>query len=134
MFNALRIPRQVIVDNRLTKLQVQPFCARLGAYENLRPRAELVHKSEPHRYLAAWLGSGRKTGTFLLLPPRKCLVGTLVIVDAAKQRDVLVAETDRQQQATQILLGGDRLGEHDGLAAAAAVPPQVQNYLDGFLE
>ena len=41
---------------------------------------------------------------------------------------------DSQEQAPQVLLGGDRLGEHDGLAAAAAVPPQIENHLDCFLE
>src|SRR5277367_273723 len=84
LFNALRIPGQVIVDNCLAKLQVQPFRARLGADQNLRTGAELVHKCEPHSHLAARLSSRRKTGALLLLPPRKCLAGTLVIVDAAK--------------------------------------------------
>src|ERR1700694_3791735 len=51
LFNALRIPGQVIVDNRLAKLQVQPFCARLGTDENLRARAELVYKCEPYGHL-----------------------------------------------------------------------------------
>ena len=39
-----------------------------------------------------------------------------------------------EEQAAQVLLGGDRLCEYDGLAAAAAVTPQIENDLDSFLE
>ena len=92
LLDALRVPRQIVVDDRLAKLQVQPFCAGLGAYENLRTRAELVHECKPHGDLATRLGSLRKTGAFLLLPARERLLRTLVIVDAAEQGDVLLAE------------------------------------------
>ena len=48
LLDALRVPRQIVVDDRLAKLQVQPFCAGLGAHEHLRARAELVHECKPH--------------------------------------------------------------------------------------
>ena len=134
LFDALRVPRQIVVDNRLAKLQVQPFCASLGAYEHLRTRAELVHEGKPHGDLATRLGSRRKAGAFFLLPSGERLLRTRVIVHAAEQGDVFVAEADGEKQASQVLLGGDRLGEHDGLAAAATVPPQIENHLDRFLE
>ena len=34
LFYALRVPWQIVVNNSLTKLEVQPLCASLGAYEN----------------------------------------------------------------------------------------------------
>ena len=43
-------------------------------------------------------------------------------------------QADIEQQLPQVFLRGDRLGEHDGLAAAATVPPQIENHLDRFLE
>ena len=73
LFDALRVPRQIVIDDRLAKLQVQPFCASLGAYENLRTRAELVHECKPHGNFATRLGSRRKSCAFLLFPARVAL-------------------------------------------------------------
>src|SRR5580698_8300765 len=98
LFDALRVPWQIVIDDRLAKLQVQALGAGLGAYEDLRTRAELVHEREPHGDLATGLGSLRKTGTFLLLPASERLLRTLVIVYAAEQGDVFLADANSQQQ------------------------------------
>jgi hypothetical protein len=50
-----------------------------------------------------------------------------VIVVAAEQGDVLLAEAHGEEKTAQVLLGGDRLGEHHGLAAAAAVSAEIQD-------
>ena len=134
LLDALRIPRQIVVDNGLAELQVQPFCAGLRANKDLRTRAELVHESKPHSNFAARLDSWWKPRAFLLFPARERLLRTLVIVDAAEQGDVFVAEADVEKQLPQVFLRSDRLGEHDGLAAAASVPPKIENHLDSFLE
>ncbi len=68
------------------------------------------------------------------MPSGERLLRTRVIVHAAEQGDVFVAEADGEKQASQVLLGSDRLGKHDGLAAAATVPPQIKNHFDRFLE
>src|SRR6266446_6234375 len=134
LFDALRVPRQIVVDNGLAKLQVQPFCASLGADEYLRTRAELVYEGKPHADLATRPGSRRKAGALFLLPSGERLLRTRVIVHAAEQGDVFVAKADGEKQASQVLLGSDRLGKHDSLSAAVTVPPQIKNHLDRFLE
>ena len=60
LLDALRVPRQIVVDDRLAELEVQPFRAGLGADEDLRTRAELVHEREPHGDLATRPGSRRE--------------------------------------------------------------------------
>src|ERR1700693_4689506 len=52
LFDALWVPGQVIVDDRLAEWQVQPFCACLCAHEDLRTRAEFVHECKAHGDLA----------------------------------------------------------------------------------
>ena len=96
LFDALRVPRQIVVDYRLAELKVQTFCAGFGADENLRTCAELVYECEPDGNLAARLRTRRETGTFLFLPAGVGLLRTLVIVHAAEQRDVVVTQADRQ--------------------------------------
>jgi hypothetical protein len=134
LFDALWIPRQIIVDNGLAKLQIQSFCASFGAYKYLRTRAELVYEGKPHGDLAARPDPRRKAGALLLLPSGERFLRTYVIVHAAEQGDVFVAEASGEKQASQVLLGSDRLCKHDGLAAAATVPAEIKNHLDRFLE
>ena len=57
-----------------------------------------------------------------------------MIVHAAKQRDIFIAQSGVHEQRSQVLLGGDGFGEHHGLAAAGAVSPEVEDHLDGILE
>ncbi len=57
-----------------------------------------------------------------------------VIVGAPKQGDVIVSEASAEKQVSQVLLGGDGLGEHDGLAATATITTQIENDSDGVLE
>ena len=48
LLDALRVPRQIVVDDRLAELKVQPLRASLGAHEDLRARAEFVNQCEPY--------------------------------------------------------------------------------------
>ncbi len=73
-------------------------------------------------------------GAFFLLPPGIGLLRPIAIVDAAEKRDVVLSEANSEKQASQVLLSRDRLGEHYGFAAAAAVPSEVENHLDRILE
>lgn len=93
-----------------------------------------MDQRKPHGYFATRPGSRRKAVTFLLSPAHKCLLGTFMIVDTAKQCDVVLGKTNGEEKAAQVLLGGDRLGEHHSLAAAMSVSPQIENHLDRFLE
>src|SRR5579864_3652987 len=60
LFDALRVPWQIVIDDRVAKLQVQALGAGLGAHKHLRPRAELVHQRKPHSHFATGPRSGRK--------------------------------------------------------------------------
>ena len=91
LLDALRVPRQVVVDDRLAELEVQPLRAGLGADEDLRPRAELVDEREPDGDLAGRPRPRREVAPFLLEPAGVRLLRAVVIVVAAEQRDVFVA-------------------------------------------
>src|ERR1039458_6675513 len=95
LFDALRVPRQIVIDHRLTELKVQTFCAGFGANEDLRTRAELVYECEPDGNLAARLRTRRETGTLLFLPAYICLLRARVIIRPAEQRDLVVTQADR---------------------------------------
>jgi hypothetical protein len=43
LLDPLRIPWQVVIYNRVAKLQIQPLCARLGRYEDSRTCLEFVY-------------------------------------------------------------------------------------------
>ena len=43
LLHSLRIPRQVVVHNERTKLQVDSFGSCLGGYHNLRLLTEIIH-------------------------------------------------------------------------------------------
>ena len=94
LFDTLRIPGQVVVDDRLAKLKIQPFCASLRAYKDLRARTKLMHQRKANANFAARF----------------------------RPRSVL-SEADGEKQAPQVFLCRDRLGKHNGLTAALATPP-----------
>src|SRR5262245_16702436 len=85
LFDALGIPWQIVVDNGLAKLQIQAFCAGLGAQEYFGTGAELVYKGKPHGDLATRPDSRRKPGALFLPPSGERFLRTRVIVDAAEQ-------------------------------------------------
>src|SRR5215831_12796228 len=134
LFDALRIPWQIVVDNSFTKLQVQSFCARLSTHEDFRTRPKLMYKSKAHRNFAAGPGDRRKPRAFLLSPERERLLRTIMIVDAAEQGNVIITEPDGEEELSQVFLCGDRFCKNNCLAAAMTVPPTIENHLDRILE
>ena len=70
LLDALRVPRQVVVDDRLAELEVQALRARFGADQHLRARAELVHQREPDGHFARRARSRRQMTPFFLQPAR----------------------------------------------------------------
>ena len=48
LLDALRIPRQVVIDDRLAELEIESLRARFRADEHLRPRAEFMNERKPH--------------------------------------------------------------------------------------
>jgi hypothetical protein len=52
LLDALRVPGQVVVDERVGELEVEALGPRLGGDEHLGPSAELVDEREARRDLA----------------------------------------------------------------------------------
>ena len=65
LFDSLWVPRQVVVDDGLAELKVQPFCAGLRAHQDLRTRAEFVHERKSHGDLATGLRRLAENGRLL---------------------------------------------------------------------
>lgn len=59
LLDPLRIPRQVVVDHRVTDLQVEPLGPRLGGDEHTRAGDELVDQGQAHGDAAARSATGR---------------------------------------------------------------------------
>ena len=117
LLDALRIPRQVVVDDGVAELEVQALGAGLGGDEDPRARPELVDEREPRRdvglgFCPASCGtsslqrSSASCARFESLVPRKS-----VISDSRTSRLC-------DQALAQVLLRDERLGEDDHLAAA----------------
>src|SRR5260370_30714625 len=87
LFDTLRVPGQIVVDNSLAKLQVQAFCASLGTHQHLRARAELMYQGETHADLATRPDSRRNAGALFLLPSGGRLLRARPTVHAAQQRN-----------------------------------------------
>ena len=68
LLDALRVPGQIIVDDRVAELQVQALRARLRRDQDPRTLLELVHEREPHRDVAARAGAFAEALPHLLLP------------------------------------------------------------------
>jgi hypothetical protein len=48
LLDALRVPRQIVVDDERAELQVDALCARLCGDHDLALLAEVVHQGRPH--------------------------------------------------------------------------------------
>jgi hypothetical protein len=104
LFDALRIPWKIVIDDSVAKLQVQALGAGLGANEHLRTRAKLVHQGKAHSNFTTWSHVRWKPRGFFLFPPRERLLRTFVIVHAAEKGDVVVLKANIQKQTPQVFL------------------------------
>ncbi len=66
LLDPLRVPWQIVVDDGLADLKVQPLRSCLCAHEDLRPHAELVNECEPHGNFSGRLRAWRKFTPFFL--------------------------------------------------------------------
>ena len=121
LLDTLRIPRQVVVDHRVAELKVQPLGASFGRDEHPRPRGELVHQRQASRHLRAGTTRRRDRLAYLGFPLLQGSVNVRTAVVAAKQRDVLRLKRMLEQQPSQVVLRGERLGEHYRFARFAGI-------------
>ena len=114
LLDALRVPRQVVVDDGVAELQVQPLRPRLRRDQDRGALPELVDEREAHGHRRA-----RRPGSLAVgLAPRvEGRPGPRRVVVAAEQRDVLVAQFRLfEQERAQVVLGRQGLGEDHDLA------------------
>ena len=92
LFDALRVPRQVVVDDGLAELQIEAFRSSLSADWDSGSRSKLVNEGEP--YLQPRDSDGTPGGTCSPLPAATglCLLRAIGIIRAAKQRDLFVSQ------------------------------------------
>lgn len=86
LFDALRIPRHIVIDDQRTELQIYSFGGSFGGYHNGRFVAEIIHDSRP---LVGRSRAGDFRSTLVPLFPR--LVnggGVFVGVGAVEQHDL----------------------------------------------
>ena len=67
LFDALRIPRQIIVHHERAKLKVDAFRASFGGNHDATFLAEIIHERRAH---IGGLGAGNSIRTLMLLSPR----------------------------------------------------------------
>ena len=66
LFNTLRVPGEVVIDNHGAELEVNALCARFGSNHDLCLVSEPVNKSGTH---VGGSGAGDAVGVFIFLRP-----------------------------------------------------------------
>ena len=116
LFNALRVPRQVVIYHHRTELKVDAFSCGLGRDHNRSLIAEILHERGAH------IGTTRSRDAiraFVLFNPSYIDgLGLRVGVRAVEQHD-LVGIFARSQKTHEIFLSASGFREHDCLAWAA---------------
>src|SRR5262249_51170237 len=75
LLNALWIPGQVVVDDRVAKLEIQAFCASLGRNEHLRLVLELMDERQAQCDVTTRPMRGRQGVSLVGLPLRERALG-----------------------------------------------------------
>ena len=112
LLDALRVPRQVVVDDERAELEVDAFGSGLGGNHDL---ATLLEVLDQCRTGVGGLGAGDAVGAFVALQP--VLVDrlrTLVAIGAVEEHDA-VAVWRVSQQVEEVFLRALGFGEYDGL-------------------
>ena len=114
LLDALRVPRQVVVDDGVAELQVQPFRPRFRRDQDRGALPELVDERQAHGHRRARRPSAVAVG---VAPRVEGCPGARRVVVAPEQRDVLVAQFRLlEQEPAQVVLGRQGLGEDHHLA------------------
>ncbi|HYV45120.1 MAG TPA: hypothetical protein VFA20_09685 [Myxococcaceae bacterium] len=129
LFDALRVPRQVVVHDGVAELQVEALGAGLGRDEHPGALLELVHQGQAHGdvRLRGWpLSLGD-----LVAPLLQRLLGAPRVVRPPKERDLLLAdEAALDQPVAEVGLGDERLGEDEQLPGALPGPRTLSHEIE----
>src|SRR5690606_1901620 len=116
LLDALRVPRQVVVDDERAELEVDAFGSGLGGNHDFAPLLEVLNQC---RTGVGGLGTGDAVGAFVAFEPVFVdRLRTLVAICAVEEHDA-VAVWRVSQQVEQVFLRALRLGEDDGLPRRA---------------
>src|ERR1022692_1272274 len=96
LFDTLRIPWQVVIDDCFAELQIQPFGAGLGRDEDFGAGSKLMNQRQADSNLTTRPEARPKAAAFLFLPTSIGLLRTGVIVHAPEESDFVVTEADFQ--------------------------------------
>ena len=127
LFDPLRIPGQVVIDQQRAELEVDTLGSGFGTDENFSRFSEVINKSGFH---VGCFGAGNAAAAFVLLQPVLVdALGIQVGVAAVEDGD-LVGVAIIGEQFLEAGLGADRFREDDGLALAA----QALGKIEGLAE
>src|SRR5882672_6350849 len=116
LLNALRIPGQIVIDDKTTKLQVDPFCARFGSNHNGGTLPEFLNQSSA--YIHTFQASDHVLSG-MALEPMAIDAQRIRIVIRAIQSDDAPGIAIGLQQFLEVALGPTRLREDEGFARCA---------------
>src|SRR6266540_2362383 len=133
LLDALRVPGQVVVHDRLAELQVQSLRSRFRRDQDSRPGSELVNQRKTHGHRRARLRA------FVLrrlrAPAPQRLRRARGLIRAPKKRDLLVRdELALDEAVSEVILRLHRLREDDELARTLALPDAFGHEAQGTAE
>ena len=120
LLDALRVPRQVIVDDEGAELQVDAFGSRLGRDHDVGAGAVILAEVVDERGAAVHLRrAGDAVGAFMLFQPAPVDGGGVFVAVGAAEQHQLAGIAIGGQEAIQIFLRALGLREDDGFARRA---------------
>src|SRR5262245_17739524 len=119
LFDALWVPRQVVIYDRVAKLKIEPFCARLSRDKNPRTCLEFMNQGKSNGNGTTWPLVRRKRRTYLILPSLQCLSSPRRVIDTPKECYALgIKASLLDQQFLQVGLRSQGFSkDHNALAA-----------------
>src|ERR1700674_2884420 len=112
LLDSLRVPRQVIVNDRVAELEVQPFGARLCRNEHPRALSELVDQREPNRDLSTRVVRCWYRTTNFVLPSGQGTLSVRSLVVSAEQGDIVGIVAVFEEKPAQVVLRRQRFSEN----------------------
>jgi len=133
LLDALWIPWQVIVDDGVAELEVQPLCPRLRGNEDSTPSFELVDQRQSCRNVRIGLSTLALRNLFE--PALERLMGARRVIGPGEERDFVFRDQPAFDEAfAQIALRYPRFGKDDELLGSMGTAALFGNEAKGLEE
>ena len=120
LFDSLRVPRQVVIDDQRAELQVDTFGSRFSGDHDFRAGAVVLAEVVDQRGAAIHLRrAGDAIRAFVLFEPALVDGGGVFVVVGAAEQHQLARVAVGGEKAVQVLLRALGFREDDGLARRA---------------